>query len=122
MARVFKGFDFLLDFASAVAWGFGGYVLGNRLISDQAGGLLGLAVFISVLAVMLGTNLQEQRMARLIAGVCPGCRERIAVEHRHRRWDGERKGWQTPLTSWDCARCGYSHSEAWACPTCPEPD
>jgi hypothetical protein len=122
MTRVFKGFDFLIDVASAAAWGFGGYVLGTRFISDQAGGLLGLAVFLSVLTVMLGTNLQEQRMARLIAGVCPSCRQGVTAEHRHRRWDAAKSDWQEPSTSWECSRCGYSHYEAWACPGCPAAD
>ena len=122
MTGVFKGLDILIDVAVAAAWGFGGYVLGSRLLSDSAGGLLGLSVFLSVLASMIGTHLQEIRMSRLFAGVCPRCRTAIAAEHRHRRWETSRDAWLPPTTSWECANCGFSHSEGWPCPSCPAAD
>jgi hypothetical protein len=117
-----KGLGIVIDVASAAAWGFGGYVLGSRFISDQAGGVLGLAVFLSLLALSLGTALQELRMERLVAGTCPRCRASVAYEHRHRRWEGSRNAWLAPMTSWECRDCGFSHNEAWACPACPVAD
>jgi hypothetical protein len=119
MTGVFKGLDLVIDIACAAAWGFGGYVVASRLISDQAAGLLGLGVFLSVLAYTLGTHLHELQMRRLVAGVCPRCRKTISVEHRHRRWEPARSDWLPPMTSWQCAACGYGHSESWPCPTCP---
>ena len=122
MTTAGKGLGILIDVASAAAWGFGGYLLGSRLTSDQVGGLLGLAVFLSLLALSLGTALQELRMERLVSGICPRCRASVAYEHRHRRWDPARSGWLPPMTSWECRQCNFAQSEAWACPSCPAAD
>ena len=122
MTNVSKSLGLVIDLAGAVAWGFGGYVLGSRLISDQAGGLLGLGIFLSILAVMLQDHLHERRMERLIAGRCPRCPANVSYEHRHRRWEASRQEWLAPMTSWECASCGFGHTEAWACPACPAAD
>jgi hypothetical protein len=58
-------------------------------------------------------------MRALAAGLCPRCRAGIDSEHRHRRWEAERERWLAPVTTWDCAACGYGHSEAMLCPACP---
>ena len=113
--------DLLLDVIGAAAWALAALVLGARFISPAAGGLLALAVFSSVGAMALSTHLQETRMKRLSAGVCPHCRGAIAMQHRHRRWEAARAAWLAPLTSWECASCCFSHGEPWPCPTCPEP-
>ena len=120
MTRVSKSLGLVLDVATAAAWGFGGYVLGARFLdSEQIGGVLGLAVFLSILTVSLMSHLQELRMERLIAGVCPKCRAAVRYEHRHRSWDPNRGDWLAPMTSWDCRVCGFAHNESWVCPGCP---
>ncbi|MPZ51090.1 MAG: hypothetical protein GEU75_17630 [Dehalococcoidia bacterium] len=122
MTRVSKSFGLVVDLATAAAWGFGGYVLASRLLSEQIGGVLGLAIFLSVLALSLDSHLQEVRMERLMAGACPKCRSTVRYEHKHRRWDPARNNWLPASTSWECPKCGFGHGEAWVCPTCPEPD
>jgi hypothetical protein len=120
VTRVTRGLDIVIDLASATAWGFGGYVLGSRLVSDQVGGVFGLAVFLSVLAGMLGGHLHDLRMDWLVAGTCPRCRSDVMYEHKHRRWDPPRNAWLAALTTWECRNCGFSHNEPWPCPQCPE--
>jgi hypothetical protein len=80
---------------------------------------LALATFITIAAFSLQTYLQEARARALAASVCPRCKALVESEHRHRRWDAGRAGWLAPVTSWECAACGYGHSETWACATCP---
>jgi hypothetical protein len=121
MTGVSRGLDVLLDLVGAATWGFGTFVLTRwLLLSEPAAGLLGLAVSLSFLAWTLSTHLHELRMRELVAGVCPRCKSAVASEHRHRRWEPARREWLTPATSWQCASCGYSHSESWGCPGCPE--
>jgi hypothetical protein len=122
MTAVRRGLDLLLDMVGVAAWGFAAFVIGSRLLSPTAGGLLGLSLALSALAWAVGTHLQEARMSRLVAGVCPACRGKIASEHRHRRWEPARGEWAQPLNSWQCSACGYNHSETWPCPTCPAGD
>jgi hypothetical protein len=116
-----RGFDLLVDLAGVAAWGFAAFVIGSRLISPAAGGLLALGLGLSALAWAAGTHLQELRMSRLVAGICPSCRGKVAAEHRHRRWDAALEQWTQPFNGWECRACGYSHSEPWPCPTCPSP-
>ncbi|HLF79113.1 MAG TPA: hypothetical protein VJB57_16655 [Dehalococcoidia bacterium] len=119
MTAVRRGLDLLVDLVGVAAWGFAAFVIGSRFISPTAGGLLGLGLALSALAWALGTHLQESRMSRLSAGLCPRCRDKITTEHRHRRWEPSRSEWLQPVTSWECRACGYAHNESWACPTCP---
>jgi hypothetical protein len=114
-----RGLDVFISLAGAAAWGLVGLFLGSRFVSDAAGGVLALALVTSFGAVMLGNYLQEARLDRLAAGDCPRCRAKVRSDHRHRRWDASRSEWLPPVTSWDCAGCGYNHSETWPCPSCP---
>jgi hypothetical protein len=114
-----RGLDVFVDLLGSAAWALAVFVLGARLISTPAGALLGLATFITIAAFSLQTYLQESRARALAAGACPRCKAPVASEHRHRRWDAERRAWLAPVTSWECAACGYGHNESWPCPACP---
>jgi hypothetical protein len=116
------GLDIFVDLLGSAAWALAVFVLGTRLISTPAGGLLGLATFISIAAFSLQTYVVQGRTRALAAGVCPGCKAPIGSDHRHRRWDSERSAWLAPVTSWECAACGYGHNESWMCPACPTAD
>ena len=117
-----RGFDLFTTVAASLLFGFAGWVFGSQLFSSTAGGALGLAAFMSTLAMMASGYLEEQRMAKLLAGLCPRCRASVRVEHVHRRWQAERAEWLRPATSWECPSCHYGHSEAWACPACTAGD
>ena len=120
MTTVRRGLDLLIDLVGVAAWGFAAYVIGSRVLSPAAGGVLGLALALSALAWALNTHLQDSRMSRLSAGLCPRCSAKVASEHRHRRWEPSQGEWLQPVTSWVCNSCGYGHSEPWACPGCPD--
>ena len=122
MTAVWRGLDLALALLGAAAWGLAAFVIGSRLVSPAAGGLLAVGLFLSGLALVLGSHLQDTRLQRLAAGQCPRCRRGIASDHRHRRWDVEHREWLAPSLAWECASCGFSHSETWACPTCPSAD
>jgi len=109
-----------LDVTGAAAWGLAAFFVTNSLISTAAGGLLGLGIFFSALTYMLSGRLQESRARSLVVGACPRCKSLLRREHEHRRWDTERERWLAPLTSWDCAGCGYGHAEPVPCEKCPE--
>jgi hypothetical protein len=113
------GLDIVVDLLGSAAWALAVFVIGSRLISTPAGGLLGLATFITIAAFSLQTYVQEARARALAAGACPRCKATVSMEHRHRRWDSERAGWLAPVTSWECASCGYGHNESLMCPACP---
>jgi hypothetical protein len=110
----------LLDVAGAAAWGLAAFFIVNHFVSTAAGGLLGLGIFFSMLSYMLSGRLQESRAKSLIDGACPRCRAWLHRDHEHRRWDTERERWLAPLTSWDCAACGYGHAEPVPCSNCPQ--
>src|SRR5205823_1483464 len=93
------GLDIVVDLLGSAAWALAVFVIGARLISMPAGGLLGLATFISIAAFSLQTYVQEARARALTAGVCPRCKASVSSEHRHRRWDAERDAWLAPVTS-----------------------
>jgi hypothetical protein len=112
--------DLGLSLLGAAAWSFAAFVFGSRLFSPTAGGVIAFALFVSSLTWVIAGHLQDQRMERLALGKCPRCRQPIASEHRHRRWDPSRSTWLAPSTSWECRSCDYSHSESWPCPACPE--
>jgi hypothetical protein len=116
-----QGLDLPLALLGVLAWAFAAFVIASRLISHPAGILLGVACLLSSGAYVLGSQLREQRLARLLAGECPRCRAPLAPEHRHRRWEPARAEWLDPATTWACAACGFGQDEAWACPACPEP-
>ena len=113
------GLDIVVDLLGSAAWALAVFVLGARLVSTEAGALLALGTFITIAAFSLQTYVQEARARALAAGVCPRCKAAVSTEHRHRRWDAERAGWLAPVTSWECAACGYGHNESWVCPACP---
>ena len=110
----------LLDVTGAAAWGLAAFLLVSSLASTAAGSLLGAAVFFSALAYMLSARLQESRARALLGGTCPQCKAALRREHEHRRWNTEHDFWLAPLTTWECAGCGYSHSEPAPCDRCPE--
>src|SRR4051794_30611723 len=116
------GFDLALDTIGAAAWGLAAFAIGARFVSAPVGGLVGLGVFFSIAAMGLGSHLQESRARSLARGDCPRCKAAIASEHRHRRWEVAREHWLAPMTSWECAACGYGHTESFACPSCPAAD
>ena len=118
MTAIGRGLDLALALLGATAWALAAFVLGTRFVSPAAGGLLAVGLFLSGLALVVGSQVQDLRLQRLAAGLCPRCRRVVASEHRHRRWDPERGDWQAPSLAWECA-CGFSYSETWACPTCP---
>jgi ribosomal protein L40E len=111
---------FALDMAGAAMWGLAGFFIVARLVSPAAGGVLGLAVFVSALTIMLMARFQEARARALLEGACPRCREPLRQEHSHRRWDTQRQRWLAPLTAWECRSCGYGHEEPAPCESCPE--
>ena len=108
------------DVSGAAAWGLAGFFLISALLSTTAGGLIGIAVFVSMLTYTLGARLQETRARALQVGACPRCQASLRREHEHRRWDTERDRWLAPLTTWECAACDYGHSEPVPCDHCPE--
>jgi len=114
-----RGVDMFVDLLGSAAWALAMFVLGARLISTPAGGLLALATFISISAFSLQTYVLESRARALAAGACPRCKASITSDHRHRRWDAERSAWLQPVTTWECGTCGYGHNESWLCPQCP---
>ncbi len=120
MPALRAGFDLAILLLGAAAWSVAVLILGSRLLSPTAGGLLALAVFVSALAFVLSGELQGIQGRRLAAGLCPRCRSPIAADHGHRRWDAGRGAWLAPTTNWDCPVCNFNHSETWACPACPE--
>jgi zinc transporter ZupT len=121
MTAVRAGFDLLLSFVGAAAWSLAAFAVGARLVSPAAGGLLAVGLFLSLLAVFLGSHLHETRLSRLASGVCPRCKGGVRSEHLHRRLVDASGEWLAPLTSWQCASCGFAHNEAWPCPGCPSP-
>ena len=114
------GFDLAIVLVGAAAWSLAVLVFGSRFLSPTAGDLLALAVFVSALVFVLSGELQAIQGKRLAAGRCPRCHGPVAADHRHRRWDAARSAWLAPTTNWDCPVCAFNHSEAWACPACPE--
>jgi hypothetical protein len=108
-----------LDVTGAAAWGLAAFFVTTSLISTAAGGLLGLGIFFSALAYMLSARLQESRARSLLADACPRCEAPMRREHEHRRWDTEGERWLAPLTTWECAACGYGHAEPVPCERCP---
>jgi len=109
-----------LDIASAAAWGVAAFFLIGNLVSTSAGGLLGLAVFFSILAYMLNARMQDSRAQALMLDACPRCKASMRREHEHRRWDIEGQRWLAPLTTWECGACDYTHAEPAPCERCPE--
>ncbi len=120
MTSVRTGLDLFVSVLGAVFWAAAAFALGARLLSPAAGGVLALGLLLSLLVMLLSGHLWEARLHRLTAGVCPSCRSKVRAEHQHRRLEGG-GGWLSPLTSWECNACGFSHSEAWPCPGCPDP-
>jgi hypothetical protein len=112
--------DLVLGLVMTVGLSFAAFGLGSRFVSSMVGGLLGVGVFLSLLAWVLAGQLQDRRNAALVAGRCPRCGAALRNEHRHRRWDPSLQVWTTPSTTWDCDACSYGHVESWACPQCPQ--
>jgi hypothetical protein len=121
LAFVTRSLDLALWALGAVAWGLATYAISSRFISDSVAGLLGVAVGFSGMAWVLTSHLRDMRLSSLTAGSCPSCKSPIRMDHRHRSWDPSMKSWTSPSTSWECAHCGYSYAESWACPQCPAP-
>jgi len=109
-----------LDVAGAGMWALAAFFITARLVSPAAGGVLGLGIFLSALTMMLTARLQESRARALLAGACPRCKATVKQAHAHRRWDVQASRWLAPLTTWECAACGYGHEEAAPCSACPE--
>jgi hypothetical protein len=122
MTAVSRGFDLLVGLAGVAAWGLAVYAFGSRLISPTVGGLLAVALVVGGLGTVISWQLQDARARSLGAGRCPRCHTAIAAEHKHRAWEPDRAEWTPPMLVWDCASCGFSQSEVWACPSCPAPD
>ena len=122
MTAVGRGFDLLIGLVGVIAWGLAVYAFGSRLISPTVAGLLAIAFFVGGLGTVVSWQLQDNRARSLAAGRCPRCHASIAAEHKHRAWDPQRSQWGEPLLVWECASCGFSQSEVWACPSCPAPD
>jgi hypothetical protein len=114
-----SGLDAVIGVFAALTWAFAAFVLGHRFLSPVAGGLLAVAVLSSGVIAELRAQLYERRIASLLRGACPSCGAGMLPEHRHRRWEPERNEWVAPDTAWDCAHCGFNHTEAWDCPACP---
>ena len=122
MTVVGRGLDLVLALLGAAAWSLTAFFLVSRFVSPTAGGLLALGLFLSGLVYVINGQLQDARSRSLSAGHCPRCKHDITSEHRHRRWEPERRAWSAPSLSWECASCGFSHSETWACAACPAAD
>lgn len=122
MTFVVRGLDFVLALIGAAAWSLAAFFLASRLVSPAAGGLLAIGLFLSGLAYAIGGQLQDERSRSLAAGSCPRCKHNVTSEHRHRYWEPERGAWSAPTLAWECAWCGFSHGETWACASCPAAD
>ena len=120
MSVLGRGFDLALGLFAVVVCGLTALFYGSRLLSPEAGGLLGVGVFLAGLALVVSGQVADRRLQRLAAGACPRCAAAIAPEHRHRSWQPEPGEWREPALSWDCEVCGFYHSERWACPSCQE--
>lgn len=110
----------LIDVAGAATWAAAGFFIAARLASPAAGAVLALGIFLSALALMLTTHLQESRARALLSGACPRCGATLSQSHSHRRWDVARERWLAPLTAWECGGCGYGHEEPAPCDRCPD--
>ena len=114
-----RSLDLLLWSLGAAAGGLATFALSSRFLSDSVAGLLGLAVGVSGMGWVLTSHLRDMRLSSLTAGTCPSCKAPIRMDHRHRAWDPGMRSWTSPSTSWECAHCGFSYAESWACPQCP---
>lgn len=119
MTKGRSALDAALGLFAALSWSFAVFAFGARLVSPLAGGLVAMAFLVWASAMVLSMHLRDRRLVALVKGTCPGCGFAIVPEHRHRSWEPGRNLWLAPSTNWDCGRCGYSQSEAWACPGCP---
>ena len=120
MTAVRDGLDLLLGAVAALAWSFAGFALGARYVSLTAGEILGIGLLSSAVVTGLTVHLRDRRLGLLTEGLCPRCRQRVVLEHRHRRWEPAPGEWRPPVVTWDCPSCAYSHAESWPCPACPE--
>jgi hypothetical protein len=120
VSRVGRGFDLALGLVAVAICTLAVFFYVSNLVSAEAGGLLGAGVLLSGLAVVIGGHLNDERLRRLLAGVCPSCGAAIASEHQHRRWQPERGEWLAASVVWECRACGFNHSERWTCPSCPD--
>jgi hypothetical protein len=121
MTLITRSLDLVLWGLGAAAWGLATFALASRFISPTVGGLLGLAVGVSGMAFVINSHLRDARLESLSHGICPKCGTPVRMEHRHRSWDPGTKSWAAPSTGWECAKCGFNHSESWPCPQCPAP-
>jgi hypothetical protein len=120
VSRVGRGFDLALGLVAVAVCTLAVFFYVSNLVSAEAGGLLGAGVLLSGLAVVIGGHLNDERLRRLLAGVCPSCGAAIASEHQHRRWQPERGEWLAASVVWECRACGFNHSERWTCPSCSD--
>ena len=119
MTSVRRGFDFAVDVVTSSLWALAAFFIGSRLLSESAGLLLALAVFVTALTFIVGSRSQERRARHIAAGVCPRCRGVLVSQHEHRRWDTAHAEWLAPLTTWQCEACGFQQEAPLACETCP---
>ena len=122
MTALRSGFDLFVDVAGSATWALAVFFITARLVSTEAGGLLGLAIFVSALTMVFSARIQETRARELVAGDCPECRSKLLTEHNHRRWDTTHAKWLAPITTWRCSGCGFGHDEPVACERCPAAD
>ena len=120
MTSVRRGLDLALDCFSSAMWALAAFFIGARLFSVTGGLLLALAVFVTAMTYVATSRAQERRARNLAAGACPRCREPIAFEHQHRRWDASNAQWLPPIMAWRCVTCMFEQEESLACEACPQ--
>lgn len=120
MTHLGKGLDYGLSLLACGVISLLVFGVSSRWLSPTAGGLLAVVALVATVVYMADSIIDERRAENLIAGLCPSCHQAVEAEHQHRRWNSERQQWLEPVQSWDCQRCGYSHSVKFVCATCPE--
>jgi hypothetical protein len=114
-----RGLDLAVDFVTSSLWALAAFFVGARLLSDSAGLLLALAVFVTAMTFIVSNRSQEQRARHIAAGACPRCQTPLVSEHEHRRWDTAHAQWLAPLTTWHCDACGFQQEAPLGCESCP---
>lgn len=99
---------------AAGGWGVTAARLTRIWGADEAAPAVGFAVAVLV-AVTIWRWAQGDREQRALAAQrCPRCSDALSAAHVHARPGGVGTG----LQRWQCARCGYEHSEALTCAEC----
>ena len=104
----------LLPAFAGAAWFLATFRFMNRWGAEEAALAAGLIVAFAIATTLWRWLRQDLDAGELAAGRCPRCERALAARHEHARTGALGEG----LQLWDCAGCGYRHSEALTCPRC----